>query len=91
MDDSEEEIGNPQPTHNPRTLKNQVKPVVLHIGHSGSIQAKKKEKDQLRIGISTIQSESRATPRNISPKPKESSPKQTIVATAKVIKPSSPG
>ena len=34
--------------------------------------------------------DSRTIPRNISPKPKDNSPKQTIVATAKVTKPNSP-
>ena len=34
--------------------------------------------------------DTRTIPRNISPKPKDNSPKQTIVATAKVTKPNSP-
>ena len=88
MDDEGEAPPPPQTTAPPPTRPKPIKqaPLVLQLGSSG--QMKKKEKDQLRIGISG--SENR-TPRNISPKPKDSSPKQTIVATAKVTKPSSPG
>ena len=77
----------PAPSSRPKAVK-QTMPLVLQLQAQSpsSSGMKKKDKDQLRIGISEAR-----TPRNISPKPKESSPKQTIVATAKVTKPSSPG
>ena len=96
MDDDEEDatptpIPASLPTPLPvRTQKTTLKPapLVLQLGSPGSAGMKKKDKDGMRIGISG--SDSR-TQRNISPKPKDSSPKQTIVATAKVSKPASPG
>ena len=53
-----------------------------------TIGGEKKKDDAVRINSGNSDSK---LPRNISPKPKESSPKQTIVATAKVQKPNSPG
>ena len=96
MDDDEDDPApGPIPVSLPtpipvRSQRNTVKPatMVLQLGSPGSAGIKKKDKDGMRIGISG--SDSR-TQRNISPKPKDSSPKQTIVATAKVSKPASPG